>query len=119
MDRIIIDGLTLYGHCGLDEKERELGQKFLIDIEVGYDLSKAGRTDNLKDTIDYKEICKLATRIVKEKRYHLLEALAHDLAERITQHFKPREVMVRIRKPHPPIDGIVDWVGCEVRRYGN
>lgn len=119
MDKIIINGLTLYAHHGVDEREQAVGQRFYIDIELRGDLSRAGRSNEIKDTIDYREVCEIVTDVVKGKRYHLLEALADDVARRLLQRFRPTEVMVRIRKPNPSIDGLVDYVGCEVIRGGD
>lgn len=118
MDKVIINGLTLYGHHGVDKIEQELGQKLYIDIELRGDLSKACLSDNIKDTINYKEVYKVVARIADKKRYNLLEALAEDVARAIIERFRPDEVMVRIRKPHAPIEGVVDHVGCEIIRRG-
>jgi dihydroneopterin aldolase len=116
MDKIIISGLTVYGYCGVSQEEQKAGQKLLIDIELTSDLSRAARTDRLKDTIDYKRVSGFVAEVLKEKKYHLLEALAEDLAKAILHSFGPQEVRVRVRKYHAPIGEIVDWVGCEVIR---
>ena len=58
MDRILLNGLTFFGKHGCHAAENELGQKFVVDIELECDLSAAGATDALEDTIDYVNIYK-------------------------------------------------------------
>ena len=35
MDKIVIDGIQFHGYHGVSESERELGQKYGVDIKVG------------------------------------------------------------------------------------
>lgn len=116
MDKIIISGLVFYGYHGTSETERELGQKFLLDIELKADLSLAGRSDKLEDTIDYQRVYSLVKEVEGTKKYRLLEALAHDIASAILDQFPVQEVTVRIKKPQAPITGLVDYVAVEIVR---
>ncbi|MBU1488006.1 dihydroneopterin aldolase [bacterium] len=116
-DKIIISGLVFYGHHGVSKEEQELGQKFFIDLEMRCDLVRAGRSDNVADTVDYKEVYQAIRECEKGKNYRLLEALAEDVAKLILDRFPAVEkVMVRVRKPHVPIHGLVDYVACEIIR---
>ncbi|MBQ5859916.1 MAG: dihydroneopterin aldolase, partial [Selenomonadales bacterium] len=56
MDKILLRNLMFYGYHGVYEAERELGQKFYLDIELAADLEKAGYSDDLMDTIDYTAV---------------------------------------------------------------
>ncbi|MDI6791828.1 MAG: dihydroneopterin aldolase [bacterium] len=117
MDKIIVNGIVFYGYHGTSEAERELGQKFLVDIEVKADLSLAGRSDKLEDTIDYQRVCSLVKEVEESKKYRLLEALAHDIASAVLKQFPMiQEVMVRVKKPQVPIAGLVDYVAIEIIR---
>lgn len=115
-DKIIISGLVFYGYHGVEEKERKLGQKFFVDVELRLDLSRAGQSDDLADTVNYKEVYQAIRECEKGKNYRLLEALAEDVAKLILDRFPVKEVMVRVRKPHVPIHGLVDYVACEIIR---
>lgn len=115
-DKIIISGLVFYGHHGVSKEEQELGQKFFIDLEMRCDLSQASRSDDVADTVDYKEVYQAIRECEKGKNYRLLEALAGDVAKLILDRFSVEEVMVRVRKPHVPIHGLVDCVACEIVR---
>ena len=53
MDRISLHNMRFYGYHGVYEHEREMGQRFEIDVELSLDLAQAGATDELEDTLDY------------------------------------------------------------------
>lgn len=116
IDKIIISGMVFYGYHGVDKAEQELGQRFLIDIELGIDLRIAGKSDQIEDTVDYKSIYDLVKRIEQGKKYQLLEALASDIAEVILDNPRIEDVLVRIKKPQVPISGIVDYAAVEIIR---
>ena len=117
-DRIIVGGIKFHAYLGLTRLERQVGVRCSIDVELRVDLEKAARTDNLVDTIDYREIHALAINLGRDGRsFHLIEALAANIAEEILRRFKTvEEVTVRVRKETPVLDGIVDFVGAEVTR---
>ena len=52
-DRIVLRGITAFGHHGVLEHEQRLGQAFGVDVGLELDLSVAGRSDDLADTVDY------------------------------------------------------------------
>ncbi|MEW5767828.1 MAG: dihydroneopterin aldolase [bacterium] len=117
MDKIIISGIVFYGYHGTSEAERELGQKFHLDVEIKADLSLAGRSDRLEDTIDYQKVYWLVKEVERDKKYRLLEALAEDIASAILKQFPVQEVLVRIKKPQVPLAGLVDYVAIEIVRH--
>lgn len=115
-DRIRLINMRFYGYHGVDDSERRLGGKFAMDIELVRDLSAAGRTDDLTQTVDYKAVYDLVSRIQAGKNYLLLEALAHDVAEGILAAFEVEEVTVRTRKQSVPLGGLVDYTEVEITR---
>ena len=52
LDRIYIKGLDVFAYHGVMPKEKRDGQRFVLDITLDCDLSRAGRTDRLEDTVD-------------------------------------------------------------------
>jgi dihydroneopterin aldolase len=118
MDKIILKGMYFYGYHGTTEKERKKGQKFYIDAEISSDLKKAGKSDNLSDTIDYKKVYRLVRTIQSKKKYGLLEALSEGIASGILKEFKNvvNSVAVRVRKPQVDIGGPLEYVEVEVVR---
>lgn len=117
MDRIILKNLAFFGYHGVLEEEKTLGQKFFLDIELYSDLSQAGVTDNVIDTIHYGEVYEVIKEIVVKKRFKLIEALAEDIAQEVLEAFeKVEEINVVVRKPEAPVAAIFDYVGVEIRR---
>jgi hypothetical protein len=64
-DRIMLEGMVFYGNHGTLPAERELGQPFVIDIELYLDLQPAGLSDDLTQTVDYSEVHRRTKRIVE------------------------------------------------------
>ncbi len=116
MDRIRIANMTFYGHHGVGASERELGGQFHIDVELCLDLRAAGRSDNVADTVDYQKVYELVAQVESARRYRLLEALGHDVAEAILVEFEIEEVTVRVRKTSAPLGGLIDFAEVEITR---
>ncbi len=83
MDQITISDLTIYAKHGVYAEENILGQQFLVSVIIDVDLSRAGRTDNLADSIDYGAVCHFVTQYMQEHTFHLIEAAAEHLAEEL------------------------------------
>lgn len=111
-----IRNAVFYAYHGVMADEQNLGGKFEIDVDLEGDFSSAARSDSLKDTIDYQQVYGFIRTTVLEKKYYLLEALAHVIASGLLGAFPVLQaVTLRIRKPHPPVRGVVDHVEVEIR----
>lgn len=118
MDKIILKGLLFYAYHGLKEEEKKLGQRFIVDLELYLDLSAAGKSDNLNETIDYGAVYRVVAKIVAgDKKYNLIESLAEDIAVNLFKHFLfLEELVVSVKKPEAPIAAPLDYVAVEIRR---
>lgn len=117
MDRIIMKNLAFFGYHGVMEEEKILGQKFFLDIDIYSELIKAGKSDEVEDTVHYGEVYEVIKEIVECQRFKLIEALAETVAETVLRDFiKVQEINVVVRKPEAPVAGIFDYVGVEIRR---
>jgi len=115
-DRIILNGMQFYGYHGVMAAEQELGQPFIVDLEMYCDLREAGEKDDLARTVDYSRVFALVQRIVTGERFQLIEALAERIAAEVLSGFSISEVVVRVKKPHAPLQGIFTDVVVELRR---
>lgn len=112
---IRIKNASFYAYHGAVVEEQNLGGKFEIDLDLHCNLLPAAETDSLKKTVDYEKVYAFVSTIVHSKRNYLIEALAHTIASGIIQEFFSVEmVTVRVRKPHPPVKGVVDYVEVEM-----
>ena len=116
MDKIILKGIQFYGYHGVSEAEREVGQKYAVDIEIDYDLEPAGRSDNLNDTIDYSAVFHLVIEIGTSEKFILIESLAQKIADATLSQFPIGTVLVRVKKLTPPIPGELEYAGVEIVR---
>lgn len=108
--------MVFYGYHGLIESEKDLGGKFEVDLELFRPLRKAGRTDDLQNTLDYESIFQTVEVCTKKNKFYLIEALADSVAKSILDDYDVAKVMVRVRKPHAPVHGILDTVEVEITR---
>lgn len=113
---ILLQNMVFYGFHGAYEYEREQGQRFYVDVEIDADLSLAGTTDNLNDTIDYTIVYSHIKEIMENHRFQLLEAVGSHIADVILETTVATKVTIRIRKPAVAIPGPLDYVQVETCR---
>ncbi|MBO8165510.1 MAG: dihydroneopterin aldolase [Brevibacillus sp.] len=116
MDKLYFNRMAFYGYHGVFAAEAQLGQRFYVDLELSLDLSRAGSTDDLSDTVNYAEIYEQVKTIVEGERYQLVERLTQRIAEQLLASFPLAEVKVKVTKPNPPINGHYDSVAIEMTR---
>jgi dihydroneopterin aldolase len=115
-DRILVTGIREVGVHGVLPEEQTRPQPFEIDVELGVDLTKAGETDALEDTVDYAAVCEAVSRIVKTERCQLLEHLATRIAEVCCADERVESVVVTVRKLHAPVGVMVEHVAVRIER---
>lgn len=114
-DRVHVSGLEAYCIIGTNPWEREVKQKVRVDLEFDVDCRPAGRSDDLRDALDYRAAAKGVRTLVEDSAFQLVEALAEAIALDLLNGFPAAEaVRVRVAKP-----GAVRWaenVGVEILR---
>jgi dihydroneopterin aldolase len=112
---IEIRGLALRGYHGATEVERREGQTFLFDLEL--EASDAAvRSDELGDTVDYRDVVACVQRLSDGRRFDLLEALAGAVAEALVARFPVTRARVRVRKPEVRLGAPVEYTAATVER---
>lgn len=115
-DKIILHNMVFRGHHGVQPAERELGQRFEIDVELGLDLRQAMLSDALADTVDYSRLYAIVREEVEDHQYQLIEALAGALVRRLMAELPVTVVLVRVRKPQVPLNGMLSFAAVEIER---
>jgi dihydroneopterin aldolase len=115
-DRITLSSMRFEGHHGVTDDERALPQPLEVDLEVEADLARAGRTDDVVDTIDYGPLVTLVGGIVERNSFRLLESIAATIADRVLDATAAVAVTVRVRKLAVPVEADLDWAQVEIRR---
>ena len=99
MDHIFLRELQVACVIGVNDWEREVEQIVRIDVDLEVDLARACKEDDLRHTVDYKEVRDRIASTVKESRCFLLEALAERVAEATLVNPRVRAVRVKLDKP--------------------
>jgi len=115
-DRIFIEGIKFHGFHGHTRLEREVGIRLAVDVTLEADLDRAGRSDRVGDTLDYRRIHERVLEVGRGRSHKLLESFAHTLIEALLAEFPVDRVTVRVRKETPVLEGIVEAVGVELSR---
>ncbi|WP_088226283.1 dihydroneopterin aldolase [Desulfosporosinus sp. FKB] len=115
-DAIHLRGLEFYAYHGALPEEQVLGQKFIIDIDLFVDLSRAGNSDQVQDTIHYGEVYNVIKTCVKDHKHQLIEYLAEKIAQAVLAQFNCKSIRVEVHKPQAPVAGIFRDVSVEIWR---
>ncbi len=103
MDAIHLTDIRCYGYTGYLPEEQVLGQWFTVDLTLWLDLSEAGKSDLIADTVDYREAIEITKKLIRESRFQLVEKLAREIAETLLKLPKVEQVRVQLSKPAAPI----------------
>jgi dihydroneopterin aldolase len=110
-----IQNAVFYAYHGVMSEEQNLGRKFEVDVELEYDFSKAAETDKLEYAVNYEKVYQSLREILTENKFYLVEKLAYFIGKKILDKFQNVEaVKVRVRKLHPPVGGLIDYVEASI-----
>jgi dihydroneopterin aldolase/2-amino-4-hydroxy-6-hydroxymethyldihydropteridine diphosphokinase len=115
-DRIALLGVAAVGHHGVLDVERHDGQPFVVDVVLELDLSTAGRSDSLADTVSYAEVAGDVMARITGPPVDLLERLAELIADDVLTRPMVDAVEVTVHKPQAPVGHPFSDVSVQVRR---
>lgn len=99
MDIIFLNEVKVQTKLGVPEWERMAPQTIILDIEIGCDLNKACKSDNVNDTIDYGAVVSRIRETLSDNSFQLVEALAEHICQLILKEFGALSVKVKVAKP--------------------
>lgn len=100
MDLIHVKGLELRCIVGIRSYERRREQPLRVDVSLGLDLSTAGRSGRIGDSVDYATVADQVTALLRFREYRLLEVAAEEAtAFLFAAHPALRQVQLRLDKP--------------------
>lgn len=111
-----ICGLEAFGHHGVLDAERELGQRFVVDLDIELADPGSTRSDELADTVDYASLSDAVYGLVSGPPVALLERLAGMIADLVLEDPRARAVTVTVRKPHVALRPTVSETAVTLRR---
>ena len=99
MDIVFIEALEIDTVIGIYDWERKITQKVVLDIEMAFDNRRPAASDDIIDTLNYKDVSKRLIAFVGESNYGLVESLAERCAEIILAEFNVSQVRLKLSKP--------------------
>ncbi|MDP6980634.1 MAG: dihydroneopterin aldolase [Myxococcota bacterium] len=114
-DVILLEGIEVPSALGVSAAERQMRRPVRLDLELGFDLTAAGRSDDLAHTIDYGEVYEVVEKVAGTGEHELVEALGQRIADALFDRFAIDFVKLTVRKARP-IAGVLDWTGVRITR---
>ena len=116
MDSIQVNGIRAYGYVGYLAEEQILGQWFEVDLTLWVDLETAGKTDNIEDTVDYREAIAATKELITTAKFALIEKLISAIADKMLSIDKVSQVRVQLSKPAAPIPDFGGRITLDITR---
>ena len=113
---IRLTGIEVFARHGALAVERRRGQTFVVDLVIELDLSAAGESDDLADTVDYGMLAVKVHDLVAGERWNLIERVAARVAEMVLEFEAVQAVEVTVHKPQAPIPVPFEDVSVTIRR---
>lgn len=118
MDSILIEGLKVETVIGCFDWERQIIQPLLLDLHIATDLEQASNSDLLADTLNYAEICEIATQTIQKAQPELIEFAAKIVLKALFDQYPAIEsIQITVRKP--AIIPQANSVGIRLERHRN
>ena len=116
MGLIRIEQMEFYSYHGCFEEERIVGNRFIVDLEMETDMSRAFETDRIGDALNYQTAYDLIKEQMKIKSY-LLEHIACRILDALFRNFPELgKATVKVSKMNPPMGGKIGSVSVELSR---
>ena len=109
-------GIEVLAKHGVLDSEQKTAQMFRVDVVVRVDLSDAGSSDDLEETLDYGELAVEIREVVGSESHYLIERVATRVAETVLEHPRVDGVSVTVHKPDAPVDVALDDVAVTISR---
>lgn len=102
---IHINDIKVFGHIGVYEEEKTVGQEFLVSVSFSLSEETVYTTDDLETTVDYSDMCDRIASYFEEKRCDLLETAADELSGILLNTYDMVTALtLEIHKPHAKIN---------------
>ena len=100
MDRIFIEGLTVFGQIGVYDWEQNIKQKLIFDLEMAWDSRKAAETDDVAFCLNYADVSQAIITYVEGQAFLLIERLANEVAAMLQDTFGIEWLKLTLHKPN-------------------
>jgi dihydroneopterin aldolase len=116
MDNIHLTNIRAYGYTGFLAEERTLGQWFEVDLTIWLDLHASGNSDDIADTLDYRQAISTTQHLIQTAKFSLVEKLARVIATNLLELPHVQKVRVQLSKPAAPIPDFGGRITIDITR---
>lgn len=112
---IFLKDICCYAYHGVAPQENIIGNEYIINLKLKVNISRAMRTDDVVDTVNYAEIHE-AVKAEMAIPSKLLEHVSGRIVEKLFERFPDiEEIELRLSKRNPPMGADIDAAGVELR----
>jgi dihydroneopterin aldolase len=116
MGIIRIEDMEFYAFHGHYREEQIVGSHFMVDVEIETDTDRAGKSDELADTLNYQTAYTIVRREM-EITSNLLEHIATRILNALYEELNGiRKATVRVSKMNPVMGGRIGRVSVEITK---
>lgn len=112
---ILLKEIRCYAYHGVAPQENLIGNEYIIDLKLKVDISKAARTDEVTDTVNYAEV----HQVIKNEMAipsKLLEHVSGRIIEKLFEQFPCiEEIKLQLSKRNPPMGADIESAGIELQ----
>ncbi|MBN2486482.1 MAG: dihydroneopterin aldolase [Bacteroidales bacterium] len=117
MGKIVLEGLEFYAFHGCMDEEQNIGGRYIVDVELHFDIAKSAVSDNLADTINYSE----AYRVIRhemDKPSKLIEHVAGRILKSLMAEFGALNgAVIKLMKINPPVGGKIQSASIVTEKW--
>ena len=116
VDQILINDLRVLVVIGALPHEQEQPQPVRVDLALHVDLTEAGRSDDLDETVDYGLVADQVAELAADQKFVLLERFADEITHLALRFDRVEAVDVTATKIRPPVATAVDSTAVRLHR---
>ena len=110
MDKIYLKDIEIFANHGVFKEEKNLGQKFILSLELSLDIKETAKTCDLTKSVHYGELCHKVIEVFQEESLDLIESVVNKVANFILDTYSMvNGVKVLLKKPWAPIGRHLDY----------
>ncbi len=113
---IHVKDINLWAHVGVLEEERLLGQRFIVDFSLWFDLDCAAQNDDISATHDYSIAIRALNELSSEICCQTIEYFSEKILDLLEELYGPIPMRVILKKCNPPVSGFIGNVSVDRSR---
>lgn len=116
MGQIDLEGLEFFAYHGHYPIEKEVGNRFILNVSIQTNCDAPGKSDRLEDALDYQKVYSLIKQEMAIPS-DLLEHVATRILDKLHAELPAIDkAWVKISKMNPPMGGQIEKVSVTLSR---